>query len=91
MNMSKKRKIEVFSAGCPLCIEAIATVRRNSCPACEVTVINMQDTKGAARARELGVRSVPAVAINGKLADCCTGRGIDMVTLKASGLGQPES
>ena len=88
--MTKKRKIEVFSGGCPLCVEAIATVTRNSCPSCEVTVISMQDTQGAARARELGVRSVPAVAINGRLADCCAGRGIDEATLRASGLGQPE-
>lgn len=88
--MTKKRKIEVFSAGCPLCVEAIAAVTRNSCPSCEVTVISMQDTQGAARARELGVRSVPAIAINGRLAGCCTGRGIDEATLRASGLGQPE-
>ncbi len=88
--MTKKRKIEVFSAGCPLCVEAIATVTRNSCPSCEVTVISMQDTQGAARARELGVRSVPAVAINGRLAVCCAGRGIDEAALRASGLGQAE-
>ena len=29
----------------------------------------------ARRAKRLGIRSVPAVAINGKLADCCAGRG----------------
>jgi len=87
--MKKKRKIEIFSAGCPLCVEAIETVSSKSCPSCEVTVISMHDNEGAARAKELGVRSVPAVAIDGKLADCCTGRGIDMAILKASGLGQP--
>ena len=88
--MTQKRKIEIFSAGCPLCVEAIETISRKFCPSCEITVISMHDTEGAARANELGVRSVPAVAINGKLADCCTGRGIDMATLKASGLGQAE-
>jgi hypothetical protein len=34
-------------------------------------------------------RSVPAVVIDGKLADCCTGRGPDEATLRAAGLGQP--
>jgi hypothetical protein len=29
------------------------------------------------------------VVIDGKLADCCSGRGPDEVTLKAAGLGQP--
>lgn len=27
------------------------------------------------RARGLGIRSVPAVVVDGKLADCCAGRG----------------
>ena len=39
--------------------------------------------------KALGVRSVPAVAIDGKLADCCTHRGIDMEALRAAGLGTP--
>ena len=33
----------------------------------------------------LGVRSVPAVAIDGRLADCCAGRGIDEASLRAAG------
>ena len=43
----------------------------------------------ADRAKKLGVRSVPAVVIDGNLADCCAGRGPDEATLKAAGLGQP--
>jgi hypothetical protein len=43
----------------------------------------------AQRAKTLGVRSVPAVAIDGRLADCCAGRGIDEASLRAAGLGQP--
>ncbi len=83
------RKIEVFSAGCPLCKETAARVKDLACPSCEVEIVDMKDIKGATRARELDVRSVPAVAINGKLADCCTGRGPDEATLRAAGLGQP--
>jgi hypothetical protein len=29
---------------------------------------------------------VPAVAIDGKLAECCTGRGINVQVLRAAGL-----
>ena len=87
--MANTRKIEIFSAGCPLCEETVELVNRLACPSCEVTVVTMQDIQGMARARELGVRSVPAVAINGKLADCCAGRGPDLATLKVAGLGQP--
>ncbi len=87
--MNAKRKIEVFSAGCPVCEEAIAMVQRNACQFCEVSVLDMKDPVVADRAKTLGIRSVPAVVIDGKLADCCEGRGPDEATLKAAGLGQP--
>ncbi len=82
------RKIEVFSAGCSLCRDTVELVNRLSCSSCDVTVVDMQDVKGAARAGELGVRSVPAVAVNGKLADCCAGRGPDEATLRGAGIGR---
>jgi hypothetical protein len=86
--MATKRKIEVFSAGCQACHETIALVQRAACPSCEVTVHDMHDPKVASRAKSLGIRSVPAVVIDGKLADCCTGRGPEEAVLRASGLGQ---
>jgi glutaredoxin len=83
------RKIEVFTAGCPLCKDTVELVNRLSCPSCDVTVVDMHDIQGATRARQLGVRSVPAVAINDKLVDCCAGRGPDEASLRSAGLGQP--
>ena len=83
------RTIEVFSAGCPLCEDAVALVERLACPSCIVEVVDMKDIKGASRARELNIQSVPAVAIDGKLAGCCAGRGIDETALRQAGLGQP--
>ncbi|MBI2843906.1 MAG: thioredoxin family protein [Armatimonadetes bacterium] len=87
--MSAKRKIEVFSAGCAACDETIELVNRLACPSCEVSVLDMTDPDVAARARELGIRSVPAVVIDGRLADCCAARGPDEAALRAAGLGQP--
>ena len=87
--MSKMRKIEIFSAGCPACQEAIQMVKRTACPSCEIVVLNMHDLQVATRAKELGIHSVPAVVIDGKLADCCAGHGPDEATLRAAGLGQP--
>ena len=86
--MSDKRNIEIFSAGCPICEQAVVLVNSIACPSCEVTVLNMNDADVASRAKELGVPSVPAVAINGNLADCCTGRGVDEGSLRAAGIGQ---
>ena len=49
----------------------------------------MHDKAVTARATELGIRSVPAVAVNGKLAECCVGHGVDKIALCATGIGQP--
>jgi glutaredoxin len=87
--MATKRKVEVFSAGCATCQEAVETVKQAACPSCDVIVLDMHDNEVAKRAKALGVRSVPAVAIDGKLAECCTGRGVDMRILRAAGLGRP--
>jgi len=87
--MNAKRQIEIFSAGCTVCEAAIARINDIACPSCEVTSLDMNAPEVADRAAELGVRSLPAVAIDGKLTDCCTGRGPDMKVLKTAGLGQP--
>ena len=86
--MSAKRTIEIFSAGCPACQETIELVNQVACPSCEISVLDMNQTDVADRAKTLGIRSVPAVVIDGKLADCCAGRGPDLETLKSVGLGQ---
>ncbi|MCA1600070.1 MAG: thioredoxin family protein [Acidobacteria bacterium] len=85
--MSAKRKIEVFSAGCPACEEVVNLVRQSACPSCDVEVLDMRDDDVAAKAKQYGVKSVPAVAVDGKLADCCAGQGVDEATLRTAGLG----
>jgi glutaredoxin 3 len=87
--MNTKRKIEVFSAGCPLCKDAVEMVKRISCQDCEINILDMKDPPVAERAKSLGIGSVPAIVIDGKLADCCAGRAPDEITLIASGLGEP--
>jgi hypothetical protein len=87
--MTTKRKIEVFSAGCPACQETVKLVESLACPSCDVQVLDMNDPAVAAKAKGLSVRSVPAVAIDGNLADCCAGRGPDETTMRAAGLGKP--
>ena len=87
VKMATKRKIEVFSAGCPACQETVNLMQRVACSSCDVSILDMNDPNVAQRAKRLGIRSVPAVVINGKLADCCQGRGPDEATLRAAGLG----
>ena len=80
--MESKRKVEVFSAGSALCEEVIDVLRREAGSSSEVIVRNMLDARSLARAEKLGIRSVPAVVIDGKLASCCTQRGVDLKVLK---------
>ena len=86
--MADKRKVEVFSAGCATCHEAIEAVRREAGSASEIVVHDMKDINVVRRAKELGVRSVPAVVIDGRLAPCCSSRGVDIQVLKEAGLGR---
>ena len=87
--MTTTRKVEVFSAGCGLCDDAVSLVESIACPSCDVEVLDMQDPDVASRAKSLGVQRVPAIVIDGKLADCCAAGGPDEATLRAAGLGQP--
>jgi hypothetical protein len=85
------RKVEVFSSG-SCCGERLVTaIRAAACPSCEVRVLNVTAAEVAERAKQLGVQSVPAVAINGELV-CSAGEcGPDLAKLRAAGLGVPLS
>lgn len=86
---TKKRQIEIFSAGCQACKTTIELVKRLACSSCEVKVLDMRKDDVAARAKRLKIQRVPAVVINGKLAACCSVAGIDRATLKEADLGVP--
>src|SRR5712692_5107522 len=66
-----KHAIEIFSAGCSMCKETIEMVKKVAGSDHDVQVHDMQHGDTAARAKKLGVRSLPAVVVNGKLAGCC--------------------
>jgi len=83
-----RRKIEVFTAGCPICDEQVQKIKDEACPSCDVQVFNVNNEKDALlKSREYGIKSLPAVVINGVLADCCSNKGIDMDILRSMGLG----
>jgi len=80
--MAQQHTIEVFAAGCPACEDVIALVNRVAAPGSQVNVLDMHDASTAARAKALGIKSVPSVVIDGKLASCCAARGVDEATLR---------
>ncbi len=85
--MAAKRKIEIFSAGCPVCTNTVGQIEAVACSSCEVEVLDLREHEVAERAISLGIRSIPAVLIDGVLADCCSGGGVNMGVLQAAGLG----
>ena len=87
--MSEKRRVEIFHAGCGLCDDAVVRVRELACEHCEVIVQDMARPDVLERARRLGIEALPAVAVDGRLAECCAGRGLDAAGLRAAGIGSP--
>lgn len=80
--MNQKRKIEIFSAGCATCKDTIDMVKKLAGSDHEVQIHDMQQSEVASRAKQQGIRSLPAVVVDGKLAGCCAGRGPDEHVLR---------
>ncbi len=88
-----KRRVEVFTAGCPVCEETVNLVKSLACPSCEVQVYDLREGCATNECREkttrYGITAVPAIAINGVLLDCCRRQPITAGLLKTAGIGQP--
>ena len=76
-------KVEVFSAGCPVCQDTTEMVKRVAGTS-PIVVLDMHQADVAARAKQLGITRLPSVVIDGGLASCCADRGPDEATLRAA-------
>ncbi|HEY5027148.1 MAG TPA: thioredoxin family protein [Candidatus Angelobacter sp.] len=81
--MATTKKIEVFSAGCSACKETIEMVKRLA-GSHEVVIHDMNKSEITSKAKQYGIRAVPAVVVDGKLASCCTNRGPEEHVLRAA-------
>ena len=77
-------KIQVFSAGCPICESAEQLVREVACPECTVEMVPINTPAGNALAAGYGITRAPAVVVDGVLAACCQGAVPDREVLKAA-------
>lgn len=88
-----KRRVEVFTAGCPICDETVNLVKSTACPNCEVQVYDLREgcatNECREKAKRYGITAVPAVAVNGVVLDCCRRTPITADLLRAAGIGQP--
>lgn len=85
----KKRTIEVFIAGCPVCDETVKLIQSMTCPSCDLQVLDMRtDSAAQAKAKTYGVKRIPTVVVDGKIADCCHQGAVDKDTLRNLGVGR---
>jgi hypothetical protein len=93
MENQNKRKIELFTAGCTVCEPIVEMVKSMACGSCDVIIYNVAeplDTKECLeKVKSYGIKSVPAIAVNGILLNCCQNKGISVDELKNAGIGQP--
>jgi hypothetical protein len=83
-------RIEIFSAGCPVCEEGTARVRALAGDGQEVVVRDLRSDEAAARqAADYGIKAVPAVVVDGQLLACCRNTGPTEEELVAAGVGRP--
>ncbi len=84
------RRVEIFSAGCPTCVRTVEQLREQIDPRHEIVVRDMHNDEGAAKQAEaFGIRTVPAVVVDGFLLACCKNKGPTLQELHAAGLGRP--
>ena len=87
-----KRRVEVFTAGCPVCDDTVNLVKSLICPSCELQIFDLREGCATNECREkatrYGVTAVPAIAVNGVLLDCCRREAITAELLRAAGIGQ---
>ncbi|MGH2732730.1 MAG: thioredoxin family protein [Actinomycetota bacterium] len=77
----------MFTAGCPVCEPAVRIVNELACSDCEVTVHNLHQG-GAERAAEYGIKTIPAVVVDGALVSCWDNAGPRREKLAAAGIGR---
>ncbi len=88
-----QRSVEVFTAGCPLCDETVKMVQELACDSCDIQVQDLREGRITDESREklnqYGIRRVPAVVVDGRLADCCqTQQSVSREALIVAGIGQ---
>ncbi len=88
-----KRKVEVFTSGCPLCEPVIELVNKVAHPSCEVIIYDLSkdsDTNiGREKAKEYGASRVPSVAVDAKLLECCKLGTVSEQALRDASVDQP--
>ena len=61
------KKIEVFTADCPLCKETLEMIKKEACSECEVIERRCSGEECGESAKDYGIKAVPTVVVDGKI------------------------
>jgi glutaredoxin len=62
------KRIEIFTADCPICKEAIEMIKREACSECEIIEQRCIGNECCESAKGYGIKAVPTIVVNGKVA-----------------------
>lgn len=62
-----KRKIEIFTADCPLCKDTLRLIRQEACPECEVIEQRCSGDECCEPAKGYNIRAVPTLVVDGRI------------------------
>ncbi|MEQ9290352.1 MAG: thioredoxin family protein [Cyclobacteriaceae bacterium] len=88
-----KRTVEIFTAGCPVCDPVVKMVKELACEECKITIYDLvkqcEDKTCLGKLSQYQIKRVPAVAVDGKLLECCQNPELTRDSLVEAGIGQP--
>lgn len=61
------KRIEVFTADCPLCKDTLELIKKEACSECEIIERRCSGDECCEPAKSYGIRAVPTVVADGKI------------------------
>jgi len=87
-----KGKIEIFTAGCPVCNPIVELVKETASENFEITIYDLvkqcEEEECISKMKEYQINRLPSIAVNGELLNCCKNIQITKDDLIAAGIGQ---
>jgi glutaredoxin len=88
-----KSKIEIFTAGCPLCNSVVGMVKELASEwSYELIIYDLvkqyENKECKTRVELYNVKRLPSVVVDGKLLACCTNQDITSQDLITAGIGK---
>lgn len=82
-----QKQVEIFTAGCPVCEPVVQLVKDTAGAHCNITIHNLSEDHNDAIRKKYVLTRLPAVAVDGKLLDCCKNSAITKEDLISAGIG----